>query len=138
MQKKSTFYITALSISIIMIIGSLFVELNSLSGLLLGTGSGFFGANIAKLYFINLEKKNPDIIKENEIELKDERNILIRQKAKAKSADIIQWLIMLIAYLTIFVNAPLWITLLIVGIFVLYNIIQIYYITITTINLIKT
>ena len=128
MQKKSTFYITALSISIIMIIGSLFVELNSLSGLLLGTGAGVFGANIAKLYSINLEKKNPDIRKENEIELKDERNILIRQRAKAKSADIIQWLIMLIAYLEIFVNAPLWIILLTVGIFVLYNIIQIYYI----------
>lgn len=128
MQKKSTFYIAALIISIIMIIGSLFVELNSLSGLLLGTGAGFFGANIAKLYSLNLEKKNPDIIKENEIELKDERNILIRQRAKAKSADIIQCLIILIAYLTIIVNAPLWITLLTVGIFVLYNIIQIYYI----------
>ena len=128
MQKKSTFYITALSISIIMIIGSLFVDLNSLSGLLLGTGAGVFGANIAKLYFISLEKKNPDIIKENEIELKDERNVLILQKAKAKSADITQWLIMVIAYLEIFVNAPLWIILLTVGIFVLYNIIQIYYV----------
>ena len=128
MQKKSTFYITALSISIIMIIGSLFVELNSLSGLLLGTGAGVIGASITRLYFIRLEKKNPDVMKQNEIELKDERNILIRQKAKAKSADIIQWLIMLIAYLTILVNAPLWITLLTVGIFVLYNIIQIYYI----------
>ena len=128
MQKKSMFYITALSISIIMIISSQFVELNSLSGLLLGIGAGVFGANIAKLFSISLEKKNPDIIKENEIELKDERNVLIRQRAKAKSADIMQWLIMLIAYLTIFVNAPLWITLLTVGIFVLYNIIQIYYI----------
>lgn len=128
MPKKSMFYITALSISIIMIIGSLFVELDSLSGLLLGTGAGVFGANIAKLYFINFAKKNPDIIKENEIEFKDERNVLIRQRAKAKSADIIQWLIMLIAYLTILLNTPLWVTLVIVGIFVLYNIIQIYYI----------
>ena len=128
MQKKSTFYITALSISIIMIIGSLFVDLNSLSGLLLGTGAGVIGASIAKLYFISLEKKNPDMIKENEIELQDERNVLIRQRAKAKSADITQWLIMIIAYLEIFVNAPLWIILLTVGIFVLYNIIQIYYI----------
>lgn len=68
------------------------------------------------------------MIKENEIELKDERNILILQRAKAKSADITQWLIMIIAYLEIFVNAPLWIILLTVGIFVLYNIIQIYYI----------
>ena len=128
MQKKSMFYISGIIISVIMIILSQFVELNSHSGILLGTGAGVFGANIAKLYFISLEKKNPDIIKENEIELKDERNILIRQRAKAKSADIIQWLIMLIAYLEIFVNAPLWIILLTVGIFVLYNIIQIYYI----------
>ena len=128
MQKKSMFYITAIIISVIMIIISQFVELNSHSGILLGTGAGVLGANIAKLYSINLEKKNPDIVKENEIELKDERNILIRQRAKAKSADIIQWLIMLIAYLEIFVNAPLWIILVTIGIFVLYNIIQIYYI----------
>ena len=128
MQKKSMFYITAIIISVIMIIVSQFVELNSHSGILLGTGAGVLGANIAKLYSINLEKKNPDIVKENEIELKDERNILIRQRAKAKSADIIQWLIMLIAYLEIFVNAPLWIILVTIGIFVLYNIIQIYYI----------
>jgi hypothetical protein len=128
MQKKSMFYISGIIISVIMIILSQFVELNSHSGILLGTGAGVFGANIAKLYFISLEKKNPDIIKENEIELKDERNVLILQKAKAKSADITQWLIMLVAYLEILVNAPLWITLVTIGIFVLYNIIQIYYV----------
>ena len=128
MQKKSMFYIMAITISVLMIILSQFVELNSHSGILLGTGAGVLGANIAKLYFISLEKKNPDMIKENEIELQDERNVLIRQRAKAKSADITQWLIMIIAYLEIFVNAPLWIILLTVGIFVLYNIIQIYYI----------
>ena len=128
MQKKSMFYISGIIISVIMIILSQFVELNSHSGILLGTGAGVFGANIAKLYSISLEKKNPDIIKENEIELKDERNVLILQKAKAKSADITQWLIMLVAYLEILVNAPLWITLVTIGIFVLYNIIQIYYV----------
>ena len=128
MQRKSMFYISSIIISVIMIILSQFVELNSHSGILLGTGAGIIGASIAKLYTINLEKKNPDMIKENEIELQDERNVLIRQRAKAKSADITQWLIMIIAYLEIFVNAPLWIILLTVGIFVLYNIIQIYYI----------
>ena len=128
MQKKSMFYISAIIMSVIMIILSQFVELNSHSGILLGTGAGVIGASIAKLYFINLEKKNPDIIKENEIELKDERNVLILQKSKAKSADITQWLIMLVAYLEILVNAPLWITLVTIGIFVLYNIIQIYYV----------
>ena len=128
MQRKSSFYVMAITISVLMIILSQFVELNSHSGILLGTGAGVIGASIAKLYSINLEKKNPDMIKENEIELQDERNVLIRQRAKAKSADITQWLIMIIAYLEIFVNAPLWITLVTIGIFVLYNIIQIYYV----------
>ena len=128
MKKKSIFYIMGVVISTLMIILSQFVELNSHAGILLGTGAGVIGASITRLYFIRLEKKNPDIIKQNEIELKDERNVLIREKAKAKSADIMQWLIMIIAYITIFVNAPLWMTLLAIGIFVLYIIIQIYYI----------
>lgn len=128
MKKKSIFYIMGVVVSTLMIILSQFVELNSHAGILLGTGAGVIGASIARLYFIRLEKKNPDIIKQNEIELKDERNVLIREKAKAKSADIMQWLIMIIAYITIFVNAPLWMTLLAIGIFVLYIIIQIYYI----------
>lgn len=128
MLKKPTFYIIFLVISIIMMIGSLFIEINSLSGLLLGTGAGVLGGCIAQLYLINFEKKNPKAVKENEIEFKDERNVLIRQRAKAKSADITQWLIMVIAYLTILVNAPLWVTLTSIGVFIAYNIIQIYYI----------
>ena len=57
MQRKSMFYISAIIISVIMIILSQFVELNSHSGILLGTGAGAIGASIAKLYSINLEKK---------------------------------------------------------------------------------
>ena len=128
MKKKSRFYIMAIIMSVIMIILSQFVKLNSHAGILLGTGAGVFGASIAKLYFIKLEKKNPDIIKEEKIELQDERSILIRQKAKAKSADIIQWLMMIIAYFAIFVNAPLWVILSTISIFILYNVIQIYYV----------
>lgn len=111
-----------------MVIGSFFVELNTICGLLLGTGAGIIGGCISKLYFINFERKNPRIVKENEIELKDERNILIRQRARAKSADITQWLIMGIAYLTIIISAHLWITLMLIGIFVAYNILQIFYV----------
>lgn len=128
MPKKPMFYITFLIVSITMMIGSLFVEFNPISGLLLGSGAIIWGTCIANLYFINFEKKNPKVIKENEIEFKDERNVLILQRAKAKSADITQWLSMAIAFLTIIVNAPLWITLATVAIFVLYTIIQIYYI----------
>jgi len=42
--------------------------------------------------------------------------------------DIIQWFIMGIAYLTILIDAPLWVTLVVVGVFVLKNLLEIYYI----------
>lgn len=37
---------------------------------------------------IRSEAKNPTLAKQNEIEFKDERNMQIRYRAKAKAADI--------------------------------------------------
>lgn len=46
--------------------------LNSISGLLLGTGAGILGGCIAKLYMVDFEKKNPKLVKENEVEFNKE------------------------------------------------------------------
>ena len=63
----------------------------------------------------------------NEIEFSDERNTMIRNKAKAKVGDIIQWLIMGIAYITIVIDAPLWVTLVVIGVFLLKNELEVYF-----------
>lgn len=52
---------------------------------------------------------------------------MIRNKAKAKVGDIIQWLIMGIAYITIVIDAPLWVTLVVVGVFLLKNVLEVYF-----------
>ncbi|MCI6275387.1 MAG: hypothetical protein MR639_01345 [Clostridium sp.] len=65
-------------------------------------------------------------MKQSEIDYKDERNEMIRNKAKAKCSDIIQWTIMIVAWITIFADFPLWITLTLVGVFILKSILDLY------------
>lgn len=131
MLKKKSFYVITLIIGIVLLFSSSIFEgeqLKSISGILVGIGAGLFGMSIANLWMKRFEEKNPDIMKENEIEFKDERNTIIRYKAKAKAGDIIQWFIMAIAYVLIAIDAPLWVILITVGGFLLYNTIALYYI----------
>lgn len=83
--------------------------------------------SIANLHMKRMEEKNPEWGKQNAIEFSDERNTFIRFKAKAKVADFLQWCIMGIAYITIIVGTPLWVTAVIVGVFMLYNLLVMYY-----------
>ncbi len=114
MLKKKSFYIATLVLAICLIVVSPFLrgeELKSISGICIGIGAGLLGMSIANLLMKRMEENNPEMMKQSEIEFKDERNTLIRYKAKAKTADIIQWCIMGVAYITILINAPLWVTL---------------------------
>jgi|LGVE01.1.fsa_nt_gb hypothetical protein len=128
MLKKKSFYIVTLILAIALTVVTYYfkVELKSFSGLLVAISAGLFGISIANIFMIHLEQKEPKFMKKGEIEFKDERNTIIRNRAKAKAADIIQWFIMGIAYLTIIINAPLWVTLATVCVFLLYNILSVY------------
>ena len=67
---------------------------DSQSGAMIGIGAGLFGYGIAKWCVGLWGAKNPDLMKINEIEEKDERNQLIRSKAQAISGEILHWLLM--------------------------------------------
>jgi len=99
----------------------------SLGGVCIGVGAGLFGVNISNLLLINYNKRHPKESKISEIEFADERNTMIRNTAKAKTLDIIQWFIMGIAYISILINSPLWVTLIIVSVFVLKQILEFYF-----------
>lgn len=101
-------------------------ELKSIGGVCLGIGAAIFGAAVSKIFMQYFYEKHPKEFKQESIESADERNIMIRNKAKAKSADITQWFIMGIAYICILINAPLWLTLCIVFVFLLKNMIEMY------------
>ena len=68
--------------------------------------------------------KNPDLMKQNEIEEKDERNQLIRNKAQAISGEILHWLLMAGAWMCILSDTPIWVVLILVGAFLLKTIID--------------
>lgn len=55
---------------------------------LVGVGCGVFGSGIGNIVNNRVMRKNPDIKKKEEIEIRDERNIAVRNSAKAKAYDI--------------------------------------------------
>jgi len=131
MSKKIIFSILQIVIAIFLVAFSFFIrseDLKAVSGICLGIGCGLFGMNVAQLVIKHYEKKNPKIRKQNEIDAADERNVLINSKAKAKAGDIVQWFIIGIAYILILIDVPLWTILIVVGVYVLYYILQFYYI----------
>ena len=69
-----------------------------------------------------------EIVKQNEIERKDERNQLIRSKAQALSGEILHWLLMGGAWAAIILDAPLWVTLAFVGVFLLKTVLDLAFI----------
>lgn len=139
MIKSKSYHLITLLLGIVLLIASLLCrlkginnllslqQLKAISGILLGVGAGLIGMSISNLIMNCMLEKDPLLKRKNEIEYKDERNISIRNHAKAKSADIIQWFIMGIAYLTILIGTPLWVTLIIVVVFTLYHILTAYF-----------
>ncbi len=97
-----------------------------LGGVFIGVGGGLSGLGIIRLVTNHIESSNPAIKRAKEIENNDERNTMIRNCAKAKAGDITQWLIIAIAYVTILISAPLWVTSFVIAVYVIYNLIVIY------------
>jgi phosphatidylglycerophosphate synthase len=62
--------------------------LRSLPFVLIGVGAGIFGGSISTVIGNHLLDKNPNLAKQMEIDTKDERNVAISNKAKAKAYDL--------------------------------------------------
>jgi ABC-type bacteriocin/lantibiotic exporter with double-glycine peptidase domain len=132
MLRKKSFYVITLLVGVALLGAALVLRMfpevpKSVGGVCIGIGAGLFGMSVSNLYMKHLEKTDPKIVKKNEIEYTDERNTMIRNVAKAKAGDIIQWFIMGIAYLTILIGTSLWITLVVVGVFLLRYLLEIYF-----------
>ena len=95
-------------------------------GVLIGVGAGMFGVCCSKLWMGWFERKNPELQRQSRIEEQDERNTIIRNRAKAKAGEVLQWLVMAMAYLLILIDAPLWAVLLTVGVFLIYNVLSLW------------
>ncbi len=120
MRTKTKIHLICAIIGIILMAMSLFLE-TALSkifqAILTGLGSGAFGMGAALFTFGRWEESQPEVMKQNEIEAKDERNLTIRYRAQALSGLVVQWLLIAVAWICIIMNGPLWVILTTVGIF---------------------
>lgn len=127
--RKST-YVALLVLGICCVGASFFFleeDVKGIGGILIGIGAGLVSMSASHLWMRHFMKKHPERVRQTQIDYNDERNMLIRQRAKARAGDITQWLTMAFAFVTILISAPLWITLAVVAIFVFYTVIGFYY-----------
>ena len=102
-------------------------DVNTVSGLFIGIGAGLFGLSVAQIIVIVIAEKNPEYKRKASIEEKDERNIAINNKAKAKGFDAMGYILTILMLIFVFLNADLTIILLLVfayllvyGVFIFY------------------
>ena len=92
--------------------------LQILAGLAVGIGTSMFGFGVAKFLVGYWEEKRPEALRANEIEAKDERNRMIRERAGAVSGSVLQWTVLAVAWVAILLEAPVWVPIACAAVFV--------------------
>ena len=108
-QKKRLFQ-GLLAVGIVLLALSLLLEgrvSNALGGMLCGMGSGLLALAGSTLLNLRHEAKHPEMARRHDIEQRDERNVAIRNRAKAVSGEALQWAVLAAAWLSIGLDAPL-------------------------------
>ena len=125
MSKKKTLYRTLLILGLGLLVLSLVLTAllgdhlpNTAGGAMIGVSSGLAAMGLANLLMLRQAERDPRLAKQAEIAEKDERNTAIRRRAKAVSGEVLQWTVLGAAWLSIALEAPLWVTLAAVGVFV--------------------
>lgn len=103
--------------------GAVFAKLNrdaqdimaSFPYLLIGIGSGIFGQNLGTIIKLRSYAKHPDQAKLAAIEQNDERNVMLRNKAKASAFDVMIYTFGALMLSYALFNAELYVILSIVG-----------------------
>jgi flagellar biogenesis protein FliO len=94
----------------------------------IGIGAGIFGGCLGTSIRIHLLKKNPQASRQNEIEARDERNIAINNKAKAKAFDLMKFLFCGLILAFALLQASLWVVLSMVAAYLLLIFSMLYFI----------
>lgn len=97
--------------------------MQSLPYIFIGIGAGVFGQNLGTTFNIRTMKKAPLVAKQKEIEEKDERNIAIRNKAKAKAYDLMVMVFgaLMMAFALMLVNWAVVLTFVVAYLFVIFS-----------------
>lgn len=128
MKKKSLFYLIIAIFGIALIMSAIILNdkvSDAVDGTLMGVGAGLTGLGVSMWRFFCRGKKDSAMWKQYEIESNDERNVIIKFRAKAAAGEVLQWMVMVAAWAAIFLDAPLWVMLAAVGIFLFKIILEV-------------
>lgn len=129
MKGRKTLYLALVIVGLCLVIAALILREadipDSVGGALMGSGSGLAAMGLAQLLTLRAEQKDPVQARKKEIEVRDERNVAIRRRAKALSGDALQWAILAAAWVSIGFDAPLWVTMAAVVVFVLKSVLEV-------------
>lgn len=97
---------------------------DSVSGTMMGAAGTLIGVSIGQLLSLWVEKTDPAGARRKEIEVKDERNAAIRRRAKALSGEVLQWSLIVVVWIALGLDAPLWVSILVITAFVLKSVLE--------------
>lgn len=127
MKRKKALYLAFFIAGLCILLAALiFPTSDSVGRMLTGMGSGLAALGISQLLLLRQQAKHPEQQRQNEIAANDERNVAIRRRAQAVSGEVLQWGILAVAWFSIGLGAPLWMTLLAIGIFVAKSALELY------------
>jgi hypothetical protein len=101
----------------------------AIAGLCVGIGAGLAGMNLAQYFIDRYYESHPQERRQSEIVARDERTQLIADRSKARAFDVMIRALMLIPFLLIVVDAPLWVILATIAVYLTGFGVQIYYTT---------
>ena len=90
--------------TMLIILGVVLNLTDNISGAFLGIGAGLCGAAASILISIKLYNKHPQMLKNKNIEVNDERNIIIKDKAKASAFRIYTFVLSAVLMSLVFAN----------------------------------
>jgi VIT1/CCC1 family predicted Fe2+/Mn2+ transporter len=106
MKKNKVISLICLTIAVLLIVIcmvgknlKIFETYKALFGISLGIGSGLFGGSLGHLINTYVLDKYPSLKKSKDIEMNDERNIYINNRAKAKAFNFIVNILPLIMFI---------------------------------------
>ena len=102
-------------------------DLRMAGGIGIAIAALLFSACFNKLSRMSREKEFPEAVRQEEIEFHDERNTQIRNRAKARTSDISRWIVIALAYANFLVRGAVWMTLALIGVFILMYILDFCY-----------
>ena len=127
-QKKRLFQVL-LAVGIVLLALAVLLDgrvSDAMGGMLCGMGSGLLALAGSTLLNLRHQDKHPEEARRSDIEQKDERNVAIRNRAKVVSGEVLQWAVMAAAWLSIGLDAPLWVPITATGVFVAKSVLELY------------